>query len=237
MSIPLYFHDCYLKEWDATVKEVSKGKYIVLDKTAFYPDAGGQPHDTGIMVTENGEEYKVVYVGKFSGEISHEVNKEGIKLGDKIHCKIDWERRYIFMRYHTASHVLDKVIFDESEANITGNQIALDKTRIDFPLEDFTEEKVKIFENKTNSIIQQNIPIELELLPREEAEKKYPNLFRLAKGFSEDIKEIRTVSLMGIDTQACGGTHVKNTSEIGRIEIFKRENKGKNNRRIYFRLI
>jgi len=237
MSTPLYFQDCYLKEWDATVKEVSKGKYVVLDQTAFYPNAGGQPYDMGTMTTEDGQEYKVVYVGKFSGEISHEVEKEGLELGVKVHCKIDWDRRHVFMKYHTASHVLDKVIFDDCGANITGNQIALDKTRIDFPLEDFTEEKVKEFERKANEIIQKNIPIELELLPREQAEKKYPDLFRLAKGFPENIKEIRTVTLQGLDTQACGGAHVKNTSEIGKIEIFKKENKGKNNRRIYFRLV
>jgi len=237
MSGILYFKDCYLKEWDTKVKSVSKGKYIILEKTAFYPDSGGQPYDTGTIITENGQEYKVVYVGKFSGEVSHEVDKEGLKVGDKVKCKIDWERRHIFMRYHTASHVLDKVIFDDCGANITGNQIALDKTRIDFPLEDFTEEKVKDFEKKANGIIQKNVPIELELLPREHAEKKYPDLFRLAKGFPDEIKEIRTVTLKNLDTQACGGTHVKNTSEIGKIEIFKRENKGKNNRRIYFRLI
>jgi len=236
MSQPLYLLDCYLKEWDATVAKAN-GKYIVLDQTAFYPNAGGQPYDTGKMTTEDGTDYKVVYVGKFSGDISHEVDKEGLKPGMKVHCKIDWDRRYIFMRYHTASHVLDKVIFDDCGADITGNQIALDKTRIDFPLEDFSEEKVKVFEKKANEIIQKNIPIKLELLPREEAEKKYANLFRLKVGFPEHIKEIRTVTLEGMDTQACGGTHVKNTSEIGKIEIFKRENKGKNNRRIYFRLL
>jgi len=237
MSTPLYFQDCYLKEWDAIVKEVSKGKYVVLDQTAFYPNAGGQPYDTGTMTTEDGQIFKIVYVGKFSGELSHEVDKEGLESGMKVHCKIDWDRRHVFMRYHTSSHVLDKVIFDDCGANITGNQISLDKTRIDFPLEDFTEEKVKEFERKANEIIQKNIPIELELLPREQAEKKYPDLFRLAKSFPEHIKEIRTVTLKGLDTQACGGTHVNNTSEIGKIEIFKKENKGKNNRRIYFRLV
>jgi len=236
MSQPLYLLDCYLKEWDAIIAKV-KGKYIVLDQTAFYPNAGGQPYDTGTMATEDGRSFKVVYAGKFSGEISHEVDNEGLKLGDKVHCKIDWDRRHVFMRYHTACHVLDKVIFDDCGADITGNQIGLDKTRMDFSLEDFSPEKVKIFEKRANEIIQQNIPIELELLPREEAEKKHPDLFRLAKGFPEHIKEIRTVTLKDLDTQACGGTHVKNTSEIGRIEIFKRENKGKNNRRIYFRLV
>ncbi len=236
MSKVLYLLDCYLKEWDATV-EKANGKYIVLNQTAFYPNAGGQPYDTGTMTTEDGKEYKVVYAGKFSGEISHEVDKEGLKIGDKVHCKIDWDRRYIFMRYHTASHILDKVIFDDCQADITGNQIELDKARIDFSLPNFDRERIKNYEQKVNEIIQKNIPLKLELLPREEAEKKYPNLFRLRKGFPEDIKEIRTVTLEGLDTQACGGTHLKNTSEIGGIKIFKAENKGKDNRRIYFRLV
>jgi misacylated tRNA(Ala) deacylase len=237
MSQQLYLLDCYLKEWNAEIKSVSKGKYVVLDQTAFYPNSGGQPHDTGVMITEDGKEYKVVYTGKFSGKISHEVDKEGLKTGDKVHCKIDWDRRYKFMRYHTASHVVDKVIFDDCGADITGNQITLKKTRIDFSIPDFDREKIKEYGEKANEIIQRNIPIELELLPRDQAEEKYPHLFRLEKAFPDHIKQIRTVTLKDLDTQACGGTHVKNTSEIGTIEVFKVANKGKNNRRIYFRLI
>ena len=85
MKNPLYLKDCYLKEWDTQVKSVSKGKFIVLEDTAFYPNMGGQPNDTGKMIA-SGKEYKVVYVGKFGENISHEVEGEGLKQGDKVHC-------------------------------------------------------------------------------------------------------------------------------------------------------
>ena len=92
MTESLYLKDSYLKEWEATVESVSDGKFVVLNQTAFYPSSGGQPSDEGVMINEQGEEFKVVYVGKFSGDISHEVEKQGLKIGDKVKCKIDWKR-------------------------------------------------------------------------------------------------------------------------------------------------
>jgi len=88
MEGAMYMDDSYLKEFEAVVESIKDGKYVVLDKTAFYPTGGGQPHDTGTMIC-NGEEYPVVYVGKFSGVISHEVGKLGLKEGDKVLGKID----------------------------------------------------------------------------------------------------------------------------------------------------
>ena len=102
MKGALYMDDSYLKEFEAAVESVKDGKYIVLDKTAFYPIGGGQPHDTGTMIC-NGDEYPIVYVGKFSGMISHEVAKPGLKEGDKVTGRIDWNRRYRLMRMHTRS--------------------------------------------------------------------------------------------------------------------------------------
>jgi misacylated tRNA(Ala) deacylase len=94
----LYMDDSYLKEWDARVEFVSQQKFIVLDKTAFFPKGGGVEFDTGTLTTDNNNEFNVIYTGKFSGKISHEVEKEGLKEGDKVHCKLDWERRYLLMR-------------------------------------------------------------------------------------------------------------------------------------------
>ena len=232
MTEALYMKDSYLKNWDAKVVSVKDDKYIVLDKTAFYPKGGGQPWDEG-YITKDGEKFKVVYVGKFSGEISHEVDKPGLKEGDLVKCEIDWERRYTYMRYHTACHLISNLLFRRASAKITGNQIELDKARMDFSMEDYSPEKLHTYVNEANEIIQKNLPVTIGYLSREEVLQK-PELARLAIGLPKNIKEFRIIKIGDIDEQVDGGTHVKNLNEIGEIEIIKTVNKGKNNRRLYF---
>lgn len=233
----LYLTDCYLKEFDAVVESVESGKYIVLDKTAFYPNAGGQPYDTGIMKRiSDGQEFKVIYVGKFGGEISHEVDKEGLKKGDIIKGKIDWERRYRLMRSHTAAHVISKVIHNDSGALMSGNQLGLEKSRIDFTLENFDREKVEEWVKKANEIIKEKRKVKIKFMPREEA-LKIKDFVRTYKDLiPQGVKELRVIEIEGFDQQACGGTHLKNISEIGKIQLVKIKNKGKHHRRIYFKL-
>ncbi|MBI3033850.1 alanyl-tRNA editing protein [Candidatus Woesearchaeota archaeon] len=233
MTEQLYLKDCYLREFDATIISAD-GREIELDRTAFYAASGGQPDDTGILSCNN-EDYVVGSVRKDKGRIIHHVDRDGLKAGDKVHGQVDWTRRYIHMRYHTASHVLSGVIFKETGAEITGNQIAADKTRIDFDLENFDREKIKGYEQKANQILAENHPVVIKYLPREEA-VKIPSVTKLAKGLPEIIRDIRIVSVEGFEQEACGGTHLKNTGEADQIEIIGAENKGKSNRRIYFRL-
>ena len=235
MTESLYLKDSYLKEWDATVESVSDGKFIVLNQTAFYPSSGGQPSDEGVMMNEQGEEFKVIYVGKFSGKISHEVEKQGLKIGDKVKCKIDWKRRYTLMKLHTATHILSEVLYREANALITGGQMNLDKSRMDFSLENYDLEKVKSYVDKVNEIIEKNLKVSIEFLSREEA-IKLPKLSKLAKGIPESLETVRIVSIGDFDIQADGGTHVQSTSEIGKIEFIRCDNKGKNNRRVYYKL-
>ena len=121
MTEVLYLLDCYLKEFEASVESVKDDKYVVLDKTAFYPNAGGQPYDTGKFI-KNGEEFKVVFAAKFGDVISHEVDKPGLKPSDKVKGVIDWDRRYRLMRMHTAAHVISIIIEIDANALITGNQ-------------------------------------------------------------------------------------------------------------------
>jgi len=225
--------DCYAKEFDATVTKVD-GKFIVLDKTAFYPESGGQLTDTGKLI-KDGEEYKVVFAKKIGPDVSHEVDKEGLQAGDKVHGILDWDRRYLLMRMHTAAHVLSTVIYKETNANITGNQLGLDKSRIDFDLETFDREQLSSYEAKTNEILKKELPVDIQVMPREEA-FKIPALVKLQKVLPESIKDIRVVTIQDFDQQACAGTHIKNLKEIGEIEIIKLENKGKGRRRIYFKL-
>ena len=232
MARALYMDNSYLKSWNATVTSVTDEKFIVLDTTAFYPKGGGQPCDEGFIIKGN-EKYRVVYVGKFSGNISHEVDNPGLKEGDEVSCELDWERRYTFMRHHTASHLISNILYNRADAKITGNQIELDKTRMDFSIVDYSPEKLRAFVEEANNYIERDAPITVEYMSREQVMGK-PELARLAVGLPKNINEFRIVKIGTIDTQVDGGTHVNNLSEIGKIEVTKTVNKGKNNRRLYF---
>ncbi|MFH1439516.1 MAG: alanyl-tRNA editing protein [Candidatus Woesearchaeota archaeon] len=278
MTELLYLNDSYLKEWNAkiiSVKENDKGNFFVtLDKTAFYPNGGGQPWDEGFLVRKSdGKKFRVVFVGKFSDEISHEVspcsenypcsekndvNNETadagsedwhLKEGDEVACKLDWDRRYKLMRSHTAAHIVSTIFNTETGAKITGNQIALEKIRVDYNLEDYDPEKMKVLLEKANEIVEQDLKVSNYDITREKAEKD-ESLCKLAKGLPEGIKEIRIVKISGgngsadglddnsdcFDKQADAGTHVRFTKEVGKIKFLKCDNKGKNNRRLYFEL-
>ncbi len=232
MTDALYMDDAYLQKWDAKVVSVNDDKYIILDQTAFYPKGGGQPCDEGII--RRGEDmFKVVYVGKFSGKISHEVEKAGLKVGDSVSCELDWERRYKYMRYHTASHLLSNILYRKANAKITGNQIELDKTRMDFSMNDYSPEKLSAFVDEANEIIKKNLPITIDYMSREEVIGK-PELARLAIGLPKNVNRFRIVKIGELDEQVDAGTHIKTLIEIGQIELIKTVNKGKDNRRMYF---
>jgi misacylated tRNA(Ala) deacylase len=232
MANALYMDNSYLRSWEAKVVAVKDDKFITLDNTAFYPKGGGQPFDEG-FITRDQEKFKVVYVGKFSGEISHEVDKPGLKVGDEVSCELDWERRYTFMRYHTASHLISNILYSKADAKITGNQIETDKTRMDFSMLDYSPEKLKAYVDEANNIIKQDLPITIDYMTRKEVLEK-PELARLAVGLPENIKEFRIVNIGDVDKQVDGGTHVDHLNEIGTIQLTKTLNKGKNNRRMYF---
>lgn len=224
--------DSYLKEFEATVESVKDDKYIVLNKTAFYPSGGGQPNDTGLIIC-NDENYPVVYAGKFSGQISHEVSKPGLEPGDKVIGRIDWDRRYKLMRMHTAAHIIDAILYREAGALCTGNQLGVDKSRIDFSLDVLDRDKIQQYIDMANEWVKKAIDVKIYFLPREEA-LKIPGVVKLASVMPPEVEELRIVEIPGIDLQADGGTQVKNTSEIGQISLVSVENKGKNNRRMYY---
>lgn len=236
MTKALYMDDSYLKAWDAEVISVSKERFIVLDKTAFYPRGGGVEWDTGTMTTTDGKEFKVVYAGKFSGEISHEVEQTGLKEGDTVHCQLDWDRRYLLMRYHTAAHVLSGVFFNEYDLKVTGNQLTTEKGRIDLNMDELDVDRIKDAVDRSNDLIKKDLPVEIYAISRKDAESD-PALFKLAMGFPHDIQEIRIVDIKGFDRQADGGCHVKSLTEIGSIRFMDAVNKGKDFKRVYFTVI
>ena len=227
----LYLEDGYLQEFDATV-EWANSDQIILDRTAFYPQSGGQPSDTGSLL-KNGQRFNVLRVE--APEPTHIVNRMGLGEGDSVHGIIDWERRYRFMRSHTACHILSAVIFQETGAKITGNQIDMTRSRIDFSLELFDKTKITEYVDHANEIINEDHRVETAILPKAEA-LSMPDLVRLAMELP-DREEIRVVGVVGVDAQACGGTHVRSTIEVGGIKLIKAENKGRANRRIYFELV
>ena len=138
----IFMEDSYIKEFSAKIVSVKDGKFIELDRTAFYPLGGGQPQDIGILKKgENPEEiFKVINVTKSENTIIHEVDREGIFEGDEVIGVIEWNRRYNHMKSHTAAHVISTIINRETGALITGNQLYENKFRVDFDLENFDKE-------------------------------------------------------------------------------------------------
>ena len=235
---PLYMNDSYIKEFESKILAISEDKLsIYLDKTAFYPGGGGQPNDTG-KIFFNNIEFLVEKVGYDKERaIYHKLNLPlKATIGDTIKGEINWENRYILMRYHTALHVLCGLIWNEFGASVTGGNMYLDKARMDFNLEDFSKDRVEYIEKRVNEEIKAAHNVQIKVLPREEA-FKIPDLIRTKINLlPPQIKEVRTVEIVGLDLQADGGTHVKNTKEIGIVKIIETINKGKENKRMIIKI-
>ena len=230
MTEALYHTDAYLKEFDAVVTAV-EGQAVALDRTAFYPAGGGQPHDTGLL-TDGTRTWRVTKVRKAGLEVWHELDGEAPAPGARLHGVIDWERRYQLMRTHTAMHVLCGVIFRDYGASVTGGNMEPLKGRMDFEFETMRQELVKEIEEKINIEVAAGRAVKVKILPRAEA-FAIPDLIRTKINLlPEGIAEVRTVEIEGLDLQADGGTHVANTREVGRIRVTDYKSKGKINKRI-----
>lgn len=230
MTELLFMSDNYVREFDATVT-VANGTEIELDRTGFYPEGGGQPCDTGAIEC-SGRRYGVVMARKEGDRVLHVVDKEGLIAGDRVRCVIDWERKHALMRNHTAAHLLSALIHRATGALITGNQLGTGQSRIDFALETFDRAQIELFVSEANGLIAKGAEVKTYFITRSEADF---DVTKLAAGIG-DRDELRIIEIAGIDKQADGGTHVNDIREIGSIELVKTENKGKNNRRVYFRV-
>ncbi|MCX7622273.1 MAG: alanyl-tRNA editing protein AlaXM [Thermomicrobium sp.] len=238
-TVPLYLEDSYLREFDAVVASVTADNGVVLDRTAFYPGGGGQPHDTGELVVLDGRRWRVVSVrrGTHAEEPVHLLDREPPAPGTPVHGAIDWERRHRLMRYHTALHVLSAVVYREYGARVTGAHLDVDGARMDFELEDLAPERVARIEALANEAIAQALPVRWWTVPREEAER-LPDLIRTKVNLlPPGIREVRVVEIVGLDLQADGGTHVRNTREIGGIRIVGTRSKGRSNKRLEIVLV
>ncbi len=234
MTELLYQKDSYLREMDAHVIKVVEGG-VVLDRTVFHPRSGGVAHDTGVL--EYCERtYRVVKVGRDreTGEVVHYLDTtDGLKEGAEVHGVIDWDRRYRLMRLHTAAHIISAVMFRDYGALITGGDIQPEKAKDDFSIESMDKSIFEDAVRKANEVVEQGIELKIYWVSREEA-FKIPGIVKLANRMPPDIKELRIVEIPGIDIQADGGPHVRNTKEIGKIVLLKVENKGKKRKRMYY---
>ncbi len=234
MTELLYQKDSYIKEFNAVVVDV-KDNAIVLDKTAFNPRSGGLSPDTGYLV-KGDKKYRVVDVrfDKETGEVLHFIDGEhGLVKGDIVHGVIDWDRRYKIMRLHTAAHILSAILYKEYNALITGGHIYPDYAYDDYSLEKYDPEIFKEAIKKANEVVKKGIEVKIYWLKREEA-LKIPGIIKLASRMPPEIEYLRIVEIPGIDIQADGGPHVKNTREIGEIVYMKSVNKGKKKKRLYY---
>ncbi len=236
MENPLCLSDSYAHACVARVSSVVNGKFIALDSLLFAPRGGGLPSDTGKLVRKSdGAEFSVLFVSKKGAEVLHEVDKPGLQPGDEVECSLDWERRHRLMRMHTAGHILSAIMYKSGGIMITGNAIDTGKSRFDFSMENFDRDAFQKLIDEANSQIARNLEVTVRSLPREEA-LRLPGMVKLAGVLPPDVKELRIVKIGDVDEQADGGVHVKNTSEIGKIIFLSAENKGKSNRRVYFKI-
>ena len=230
MTELLYHQESYLKEFDATITDVVDGG-VVLDRTAFYTGGGGQPSDSGTLIAA-GQGYQVTGVKRADGNLVHQIAGDLPAAGATVQGVIDWDRRYLLMRTHTALHILCGVVWRDYGALVTGGDMKPGEGRMDFEFENFSAEFVDELETKVNAEVVENRDIHAHNLTREEADQ-VPDLIRTKINLlPPNIQEIRTIDINGLDLQADGGTHVANTREVGVIKIVGHESKGRINKRI-----
>ncbi|WP_440060181.1 alanine--tRNA ligase [Thermogladius sp. 4427co] len=218
-TVPVFHQDPYQRSVEATVLGV-KGRMVVLDKTVIYPRAGGQDYDTGRLIVGN-EVYNVVEAHKVGGVIVHVLDREPrLSPGDKVVVEVDWSRRYRLMRHHTATHIVlaaaRKVLGDHVWQ--AGAEKTVDKARLDIThYKPLSSEEIEAIEKEANRIIDERIDLNFIRLGKFEAESRYG--IRIYQGGPVYSDTVRIVEIPGVDAQACYGTHVKNTSEVGGIKI------------------
>lgn len=230
MTDLLFHQDSYMKEFQATVTEVVDSG-VMLDRTAFYVGGGGQPCDTGVLL-HDGWEYQVNRVARSAGKVLHHLESEAPPVGTQLTARIDWERRYLLMRTHTALHILCGVVWRDYGAKVTGGDMRPGEARMDFELEQMSVEIAQEIEMKINAEVAAAREVKVSDLSREVALAN-PDLIRTKINLlPPDIQQVRTIDIQGLDHQADGGTHVSNTREVGVIRVVGHESKGRINKRL-----
>lgn len=229
----LFALDAYRTEFDAEVAEVDRdGGRVTLTRTVFFPGGGGQPFDLG-TITWGDTVAPVTKVARDGGRIWHTVDADdlpGPRTG--VQGTLDWERRHLTMRTHTALHILCGVIWNELQIPVTGGNMEPGRGRLDFPLDSITAEFGRHVEARINEEIAAAREIVVDFIGREAADAD-PALIRTAANLiPREIDPLRVIDISGLDRQADGGTHVTTTAEVGRVAVVGTENKGKGFKRV-----
>jgi len=230
MTELLFRDDGYLRSCDARVTQADE-RGIRLDRTVFYPMGGGQPGDAGALRLPSGQSITIVDTvkGPLPDEVIH-IPGPGSSLpepGSELVAEIDWDRRYRLMRMHTCLHLLCSIV----PGAVTGGQVSDGRGRLDFDVPGSSLDREAIA-SRLNGLIAEGHPVGPRWITDEELAAK-PELVRtMSVKPPSGMGRVRLMQISGVDLQPCGGTHVRNTAEIGPIAVTKIENKGKQNRRV-----
>ncbi len=232
----IFSTDAYARSCEATVV-ASGDEGVILDRTVFYARGGGQPGDTGVLRWEGGEG-RVTETTKQVGEVLHLVEGAPPPAGTRVTAEIDWDRRHLHMRSHTALHALSGIIWRDYGAKATGGNIEPGGVaRMDFELGSMSAEFGREVEAKLNAELAADRPVHVSFLPRSEALAE-PDLIRTKVNLiPEHVDPIRVIDIEGVDKQADGVTHVRSTAEVGRVRVVKTESKGKDFKRMRIELV
>jgi misacylated tRNA(Ala) deacylase len=237
MTERIYATDAYARTMDATVTAADEEEgRLLLDRTVFYPGGGGQPHDLGHL--QIGDQTRdVVRVTRDGRGVWHWIDGQLPPVGTAVRGELDWERRHLLMRTHTAMHTLCGVIWNRFESPVTGGNMTPGEGRLDFEIPGWTTDDRQPVEDEFNRQLALDHPITVSFLDRAEADED-PSLIRTKVSLlPASLREVRVIDIVGLDRQADGGTHVASTGEVGAIRITKAESKGKGFRRIRFAIV
>ncbi len=229
----LFAVDAYVREFDATVEDVDvEGGRVLLRRTAFYPGGGGQPHDVGRLRWDGGTA-DVTRVARDRGRIWHWLDTPELpRPGVEVEGALDWDRRHLTMRTHTALHILCGVIWADHRVPVTGGNMDPGRGRLDFPLPSMSAEFGHQVEARVNEEIAKAHRILVEFVGREAADEDAALIRTAANLIPREIDPLRVIDIVGLDKQADGGTHVLSTAEVGRVVVTGTESKGKGNKRV-----
>ncbi len=228
MTELVFRDDAYARECAAMVTAVD-GRGVTLDRTVFYARGGGQPGDSGTLTFADGA-VDIVDAIKADGDAVIHVPADGAAppaLGTEVSAAIDWERRHKMMRMHSCLHLLSAVV----DGAVTGGQVGPDKSRLDFDIPEGGLDKVAIGE-AINALIEADHPVASRWVTDDELAANPDLVKTMSVAPPQGTGRVRLIDIPGVDLQACGGTHVARTGEIGRVIVRKIENKGRHNRRV-----
>jgi len=234
----LYLQDDHCFEGGAMVIAIQEHRFA-LDRTCFYPGGGGQPADRGFAILPDGSHLEIESAFADEDQIIWHVGGNALSaslLGQSLTLYIDRERRIALARYHTVLHVLNTITLRDYNGWITGVQIGEDYSRIDFNFENFSAAMVAELESKVNAVLQEERTIQAYFISEEEFQTRNDLLRTLDVRPPVVNGRVRVVEIQGFDAQACGGTHVDSTHKVGRFTIFRTDNKGRKNKRLYVKL-